>query len=315
MFLELGHVLQRDAKVVRYLPRLQEWLKFFWCWIFVCTHMFLIMTESAVMLRDFSASLSRRGMRPASIVKYMQTARSWTGFLERRSVSVATAGRVDVETWLDAHPAGVRARCTKISALHMFYVWAQRTSHASHDPTALVERPRLDRRLPRPARMAAVDMSMRAARPEVRLMMCLMADGGLRCCEVSALRWVDVDLVARTMHISGKGGRDRVVGIPRRLLRELSRSDAVVGYVIGRYLTPARVSQIVGGHLRGSGVPATAHQLRHLYATRLYAATGGDLLTVQLALGHASVTSTQIYAAIDPGRALDAAQRLDGREK
>ena len=60
-----------------------------------------------------------------------------------------------------------------------------------------------------------------------------------------------------------------------------------------------------------AGVGAIKHQLRHLYATRLYAATHGNILAVQQALGHASVLSTQIYAKVDPGAALDAARRLD----
>ena len=113
------------------------------------------------------------------------------------------------------------------------------------------------------------------------------------------------------MYVTGKGGHQRVVGIPARLAGILAESDATVGPVFGRPVSPTRVSQIVNAYLRDNGVAATAHQLRHLYGTRLYAATGGNLLAVQQALGHASVTSTQIYAAIDVGAAVNAARTLD----
>jgi integrase len=92
----------------------------------------------------------------------------------------------------------------------------------------------------------------------------------------------------------------------------LAQADTEVEWVIGRQLTPARVSQMIGQLARQVGLTGvTAHRLRHTYATRLYEATAGDLGAVQLALGHASVTSTQIYAYIDPARALEAARRLD----
>jgi site-specific recombinase XerD len=262
------------------------------------------------MIDGFLTSARRRGLRPASIYKRGRVVRAWCAYLDERGVSVEAATRFDVEGWLDTSRGAARHRYTLVSHLHMFYVWARRNDYATVDPTELVERPRLERRLPRPARAASVDVAIAEADPVMRAMLCLMADAGLRCCEVAALRWGDVDLAAGTIYVTGKGGRDRVVGIPSRLAIALAALDGIDGPVIGRRRSACRVSQLVGGYLRGAGVNATAHQLRHLYATRLYAATDGDLLSVQHALGHASVTSTQIYAAIDPGRAIALAQRL-----
>jgi integrase/recombinase XerD len=238
--------------------------------------------------------------------------RSWYAHLEHRGQTIDGAGMVDVDDWLDGRQIAARGRYGLISHLHMFYIWAQRYGHATSDPTALVERPRLERRYPRPARKAAVNMAIDMATPELAAWLALMADAGLRCMEVAGLHWDHVDLEAGVILVrDGKGGHDRIVGIPQRLRARLAALDTTTGLVVGRHLRPGRVSQIVNAYLEARGVEATAHQLRHLYATRLYAATNGNLLAVQHALGHASVTSTQIYAAIDPTRAIAAAQQLD----
>jgi integrase/recombinase XerD len=263
------------------------------------------------MVRSFVIAMERRGLRRSTIVKRAGVVRGWLAYLERSGGAAATASRQDVEAWLDLHHCGARARYTLISHLHMFYVWLQREDLTTSDPTVLIERPRLERRLPRPARKAAVDLAILEAPADVALMLSLMVDAGLRCCEVAVCVWADVDLDAGVIYVHGKGGHDRVVGVPARLRMMLAAMDSTTGPVHGRYVSACRVSQIICPYLRDAGVGATAHQLRHLYATRLYAATDGNLLAVQQALGHASVTSTQIYARVDPAAALDAARRLD----
>jgi site-specific recombinase XerD len=255
--------------------------------------------------------MQRRGLRRSTIGKRAGVVRDWLAFLDQRRVVTASATRRDVEAWLDGHLCAARARYTLISHLHMFYVWLQREELATGDPTVLIERPRLERRLPRPARKGPVDLAMMQAPPDVALMLSLMADAGLRCCEVAVCTWDDVDLHEGVIYVHGKGGHDRVVGIPARLRGMLAAMNATTGPVHGRHVSPCRVSQIICPYLRAAGVGATAHQLRHLYATRLYTATNGNLLAVQQALGHASVMSTQIYARVDPAAALDAARRLD----
>jgi integrase len=67
---------------------------------------------------------------------------------------------------------------------------------------------------------------------------------------------------------------------------------------------------VISEYLRASGVNATAHQLRHRFATALYEASGGDLLVTQQMLGHASPSTTAIYAAWSPDRAASAIAKL-----
>lgn len=267
------------------------------------------MTQWAL-LRELGNSLQRRGYARSTMTRRMSIARAYLEHLEQRGVTFSAAALRDVDEWLDSRPCNVRNRYQLICHLHMVYRWAQRYGYADSDPTELVERPRLPRSLPRPARAAGVDEAIRAGTKRMAAMISLMADAGLRCCEVSRLDWRDVDLGAGVLVVRhGKGGRDRMVGIPPRLMICLAALDETQGPVATRG-NPQMVSRNVGKFLRRMGVDATAHQLRHLYGTRLYEATAGDLLAVQNAMGHASVATTQIYAAIDARRAIEVAQRL-----
>ena len=256
---------------------------------------------------QYERAMRRRYLSPGTIAARMSAVRRW---LKHAGAGWSTATADDIEEWLDRRELAAASRYCQISHLSQFYRWAIRHGHATANPCEVIERPRLPRRLPRPARPDLVDQALEAAPVDVAIMLALMVDGGLRCCEVARLEWSDVDLAGGVLRFRGKGGADRVVGIPARLAGVLARSDDTAGPVVGRRMTPCRVSQIANGYLRSAGVGATAHQLRHLYGTRMLRATGGDLLAVQQALGHASVTSTQIYARVDPHVALDAARAL-----
>lgn len=258
-------------------------------------------------MAEFTRAMRRRNMRPQSIDKRASEIRRWLAYAGDLWV---IADDDLVEDWLDARDVSATTRYCAISHLHQFYVWAHRRRLVTEIPTVSIERPRLPRRLPRPARRHDVEAAVEAAPVEMRVMLALMIDGGLRCCEVAVLDWAQVDLDLGTIHVTGKGGHERVVGIPARLAVTLAALDDVTGPVVGRRLSACRVSQIVNAYLHRHGITSTAHQLRHLYATRMLVQTGGNLLAVQQALGHASVTSTQIYAQVDPRSALDAAHLL-----
>ena len=263
---------------------------------------------SAVVER-YVRAMERRGLAVSTVDKRRHELRRWLDWTGGRW---PVAQRADVEAWLDGRELAPTSRRDAIGHLHAFYLWAAREGFGVDDPTILVERPRTARRLPRPAKAGEVDRAVEVAPPWLRTALLLMVDAGLRCCEVVRLTWADVDVEAGTLHVTGKGGHERVVGLPARLSAELV--DGLLGAtgpVIGRNITPCRMSQIAAEHLRSTGGNCTAHQLRHLYATRLLDATAGNVLAVQQALGHASVTSTQIYARVSPAVALDAARALD----
>jgi integrase/recombinase XerD len=255
----------------------------------------------------FGLAMERRHLAPTTINARRYEVGRW---LEHAGEGWRTAGPEDLEVFLDSRPLGARARYTALSHLHRFYLWAIRQRLADADPTVFIERPRLPRRLPRPARLGDVELAIVGAPDRLGTAMLLMVDAGLRCCEVARLDWSDVDLERATIYVRGKGDRDRMLGLTDELLARLATYDDVDGPVFGRRVTPARMSQLVNAYLHRVGVGVTAHQLRHTFATRMYEHLDGNLLKLAAIMGHASVLNTQIYAEIDAQAAAAAVRSL-----
>lgn len=189
-----------------------------------------------------------------------------------------------------------------MSSLRSFYAWAAATGRVSADPTRLLPKVRVPRGVPRPAPEPAVEAGLGEHDERLRLMIRLAAQAGLRCCEIALVHSSDVvrDLVGWSLVVHGKGGKDRVVPLNDGLAAELRRHGEgwlFPGQADG-HLSAAYVSKLISRALP-EGV--TAHRLRHRFASRAYAGTGGDIRAVQELLGHASVATTQIYTAVPDG--------------
>jgi site-specific recombinase XerD len=216
----------------------------------------------------------------------------------------------DVEAWLHGRalcPSSTRALLVSLRA---FYRYLMREGIATADPTALVDRPSVGARLPRPAPERDIGRMFRdTANPRMRALLALMALAGLRCIECSRLDWRDVDLQAGVIRVDGKGRRERVIAVSPDVVAALRshavesgrRAGAVFVGVAGRRLESYRVSQLVNVYLHRAGYRFSAHQLRHRCATAALQVPGADLLAVRDLLGHSSVATTQIYTACIPG--------------
>jgi integrase/recombinase XerC len=258
------------------------------------------------MVDDYMLAMRRRFLAEGTVYARGGEVRRWMAACP----GWPAASSEDIERYLDARPLGARARYTAISHLHRFYVWAIRNGHATVDPTEGIDRPRLPRGLPRPARLDDVELVIAGAPERMATVLTLMVDAGLRCCEVARLQWDDVDLAAGVIVVRGKGDRDRMIGLTPRLAANLAAYNDVSGPVFGRHVTPGRLSQLVNRQLRAGGVNVTAHRLRHTFATRAYQLLEGDLLALAQLLGHASVLNTQIYARVDVAAAAAAVRHL-----
>lgn len=255
--------------------------------------------------------MRRRRDAPGTIAIRRRVARQWLAAMGERWTSATWH---DVDAYGDTRAIAATTWRDEISHLHAFYLWAIRNEHCEHDPTVLVERPRVGLRLPRPISEHQFRRLVDDTPADMRAILKLMAFCGLRCCEVARLRWSDVDLVERVAIVRGKGNKERVIGLPPRVVRALAAIDSPATFVFTRAdggpHTPARVSQLVGRHARERGVAMSAHQLRHTFATRLLERSNA-IEVVQHALGHASVSSTQIYAKVDHRRVIAIAQAMD----
>lgn len=212
-----------------------------------------------------------------------------------------------------------RTRYAKISNVHGFYVWAHDEELVEDDPSHKLPRPKLPKSLPRPIPEDSLERAMVGAPQDIRAWLTLAAYAGLRCCEIAPMtRDQILDTIDPPMLlVHGKGDKDRLVPLNRRVIEELHRCDMPNrGHLwtersrTGQPPTANRVSQLLNRWLHEAGIPDTAHSLRHRFATLTHGHSG-DLLTTAALLGHASVSTTQVYAAFNNAKGVAAVLSLD----
>ena len=280
-----------------------------------------------------------RRMAPLTLEAYVRDLRQLLSFLferDGRPVTVETLGRIapaDIRAFLAERRsagAGNRSLLRGLAGIRSFARYLEREGLASIGALSAVRTPKTARRLPKALSVTdasdLADAESRAgeARPSWVLardaaVLSLLYGAGLRISEALTLRRADAPVAKRdTVVVRGKGGKVRsapVIEPVRRAVETylelcpwnlLPDGPLFVG-ARGGPLSP-RIIQLAVERLRGSlGLPETAtpHALRHSFATHLLG-RGGDLRTIQELLGHASLSTTQIYTAVDATRLLDA---------
>jgi integrase len=196
--------------------------------------------------------------------------------------------------WSNEHRKGVR------SSLIGFYEWALKADLVDENPAAVLPRVAPETPRPRPAPDEIWIGLLDAAAPRERLMALLAGEAGLRRAEVAAVHCNDLiqDLHGWSLLVHGKGGRQRVVPLTDRLVREIRSYCPHGGFLfpgqVDGHISPEWVGTMISDLMPDGW---TMHKLRHRFATRGYAGTG-NLRAVQEALGHASVATTQRYTAV-----------------
>lgn len=197
------------------------------------------------------------------------------------------------------------------SHVRAFYAWAFSAGRIDHNPGQWIPRARQRKAQPRPTREADYARLVRAADPPMRRMLALGGMAGLRCAEIAALDWTDVDSDRGLIWVrNGKGGKDRSVPLTADLAAILGPPAS--GPVIGCHVSPKAASARISRYLRANGVESTAHKLRARYATRFLESTG-DLRATATVLGHSSVSTSERYTVASSDvmrRGAEAAGRL-----
>jgi integrase/recombinase XerD len=213
---------------------------------------------------------------------------------------------------------GARSSARQLSGLRGFFRFLVRERVIAEDPTTLVERPRVSRRLPRVLSFEQVERLLSAPDPATdrgclhTAMLHLMYASGLRVSELCALRVSDLDLQRGLVTANGKGGKRRLVPVGEVALDHATR---YVGGARTRWATAEDTVLFVsprGGRFSREGfwkmlrryaiaagiVPLPSpHKLRHSFATHLLRG-GADLRAVQAMLGHADLGTTEIYTHV-----------------
>lgn len=256
------------------------------------------------MLAAYETHMRAANLAPGSIVARMGVLRRFERWLGREP---HTATLDELRGWLELHERrSARTRYCYTSHLGCYWRWLVLEGHVETDPTIRLTRPKLRRGLPRPVSTEDVTTALSAAPDdEMRAMLACAAFAGMRCAEISGLSRSDVldrkdPPVVVITH--GKGERERVVPLHPAALTALTAPGMPRR---GRFveLSPEQVSGRIRRHLHRCGIEASAHQLRHWFATEAYEISGGDLRMIQELLGHASPTTTAIYTAWSQGRA------------
>ena len=211
----------------------------------------------------------------------------------------------------------------KISALRSFFRWLVRSDRLKQNPVVGLTLPKKQRKLPKfltiPQIEALLNAPLVEKKPESQFavwrdkaILETLYSGGLRVHELAGLNDDDLDVLGEVVRVRGKGKKERLtpLGAPAleavqkylELRRRVARGPLFVNR-FGTRLTPRSVQRMLKKYLLAAGLdPAlTPHKLRHSFATHMLDA-GADLRSVQELLGHANISTTQIYTHITPAR-------------
>lgn len=219
----------------------------------------------------------------------------------------------ELAEWLangETSPGVPWSRNTKVNYhkhLIRFYRWATSPTDPwlSYDPSAELHAPKETTGVPRPAAHDLVHRAIYDTADPWRIYCRLAVLGGLRACEIAALRREDVTV--EVMHIFGKGDKMRIVPT-HPLIWELVR-PLPPGHIVrrpsGRPPNGDWVSTQTAHYLAAVGIPTKLYPLRHFFASTINQRYG-DIRVVQELLGHASVMTTQRYTAVTASRLREA---------
>ncbi|MGY6499671.1 MAG: site-specific tyrosine recombinase XerD [Acidimicrobiales bacterium] len=273
-----------------------------------------------------------RGRAPSTIEAYRRDLRSYVAFLAARGMSLGEVGTDDVrdyQRWLQAEglaPSTAARRMVAVRSLHRFLVEEE---VSDTDPSAEVDALRLPRGIPKAlseeqvGRLLSVVVGDTPIARRDRAILEVLYGTGARISELVGLSLGDVDLHTARLRVFGKGSKERVVPIGRhaglaldawlddagrgalapRQWRRRGDAEAVFLNARGGRLTRQGAWGVVAKHgdTAGLGAVLTPHVLRHSCATHMVD-HGADLRIVQELLGHASVSTTQVYTLVSTER-------------
>lgn len=272
---------------------------------------------------DFLAT--DKGFSKNTIAAYRNDLTQFSGFVESQ---IGTA--VDKETVLSfvlelkdkRYAATTVAR--KIAAIRSYFHYRASLGLLREDPTEGLDSPKIGRALPHAISVEEVDKLLAATTQDVhpealrdRAMLELLYATGMRVTELVSLDVDDVNLQPGHVRCAGRAGRERIIPVgydkmapvenyihgARRLLLRRPEQSALFLNHRGERLTRQGFWLIIKGYAKRAGIDSsiTPHVLRHSFATHLIA-SGAELKAVQEILGHASISSTQVYTQMSPER-------------
>ncbi|WP_199564569.1 tyrosine recombinase [Parvularcula marina] len=266
-----------------------------------------------------------RGVSPRTVRNYGRDLARFETFLTRKKKRLLTAARADITAYLDHLHATGRSAATAalcLSAIRQFYLFAFEEDLRSDNPAEGVERPKTRRPLPKilSAEDAAALLDRAAQKAEggspralrLHALLEILYATGLRVSELCSLPRGSFSADRPYVQVRGKGDKERLVPLTDAAITateawlaaqtEAERASVFLFPSRGKmgHLTPARFAQLLKDIAPEAGIdPAriSPHVLRHAFASHLLEG-GADLRVVQQLLGHADISTTQIYTHV-----------------
>ena len=267
-----------------------------------------------------------KGLRPLTCEAYQRDLALFAEYLEGTHALPLTAGQVQVAGFLEhlqKHGVQSRSIARKLSCLRGFYKWLLLDKRIGHDPTVNLESPASWKVLPKALAQSEVEQMMELAgtaanHPQAdavalrdRAIVEMLYAGGIRVSELTGLKVEDLSLGEGRMLVRGKGDKERIVPLGRNALEALEdylergRPRLAVRAGVSRLFLSVRGAGIsrqwVWQMVKSLNQRASPHVMRHSCATHMVE-NGADLRTVQTLLGHADISTTQVYTHLALGR-------------
>jgi len=268
----------------------------------------------------------QEGLSANTLDAYRRDLEGLDRWFSRRGGALISASRADLLEYLSSNVSkGARPRTTArlLSSLRRFYGYLVREEKIKTDPTALIDSPKLGRPLPKSLTEEQVEKLLES--PDVtkplglrdRAMLETLYATGLRVSELVGLTLSQVSLTQGVVRVIGKGDKERLVPLGEEAVSWISRylaegrqklvrgrsTDALFATTRGGPMTRQAYWHNLKLHTRKAGIQTkmSPHTLRHAFATHLLN-HGADLRVVQMLLGHADLSTTQIYTHVAQAR-------------
>ncbi|MCF6096708.1 site-specific tyrosine recombinase XerD [Thermovorax subterraneus] len=280
------------------------------------------------MVRQFLNFISvERGLAPNTIESYYRDLQNYLRFLKSQNITdLKFTSKTTIISYLLLMQKNGKASSSisrACAAIKSFYHFLMRERYIDEDPTINLNTPKLEKKLPRVLTVEEVEKLLE--QPDIRdplgfrdkTMLELLYSTGIRVSELISLTTEDVNLDMGFLRCTGKGSKERIVPIGsfaitylkeyinnvRRLLVKDKNSDVLFVNHFGKALTRQGFWKIIKKYAKMAGIDKeiTPHTLRHSFATHLIE-NGADLRAVQEMLGHADISTTQIYTHLTKTR-------------
>ncbi len=264
-------------------------------------------------------SLERR-LSPRTVEAYGRDLKDMAAWLDQHQLGWRQLGQAQVRAWAaQRHRQGLSAKSLqrRLAALRAFYRYLKREGQVDGNPAMGVRAPKVERKLP-----ATLDVDQMSQLLELpgdapldlrdQAIMELLYSSGLRLAELVSVDLADLDPQDAMLEVTGKGGKTRRLPVGRKALEAIERwlrvrsslaagdEQALFVSQRGRRLSPRSVQSRLARRAREQGSPRHVHPhlLRHSFASHVLESSG-DLRAVQELLGHADISTTQIYTHLD----------------